>query len=133
MNKTTTPSTQETSTTSEQNTREPTNSKQHGFNLYMLKAKEQYNKGNWDECFYYLENAHILGQKRICEHTLSHVWMLKVGWRKNDIKELLGQLIRTIASPIITPIWVPLGNTGGANVSPLKVMPVRPELKAYFK
>ncbi len=105
---------------------------QEGFDLQMREAKELYKKESWEECFYYLENAHILGQQAPWPHTLSHYWMLKVAWRRKDWKEILGQLLRTAASPIITPIWVPIGNTGGANVSPLKAMAIRKELKHYF-
>lgn len=103
------------------------------FEQHMNKARDLYDEKQWQACFYELENAHVLGQQQIWPHTLSHLWMLKVGWKLNNWKEILGQLLRAAASPFITPIWVPLGNTGGANISPIKPMPLREELKAYFK
>jgi hypothetical protein len=37
-----------------------------------------------------------------------------------------------IASLIFTLFWVPKGNTGGTNISPIKQIPIRKELKKYF-
>ncbi|MBL4568644.1 MAG: DUF3703 domain-containing protein [Flavobacteriaceae bacterium] len=82
--------------------------------------------------FYYFENAHILGQKHLYRHTLSHYWMLVFGIQTKDSKEIIGQFFRIIASILFTFIWVPLGNTGGSNISPIKPVPIRKELRTYF-
>ena len=82
--------------------------------------------------FYHLENAHILGQKHVWRHTLSHYWMFIYGIKTKNIKEIIGQVFRIIASLIFTLIWVPLGNTGGTNISPIKPIPIRKELQKYF-
>ena len=82
--------------------------------------------------FYHLENAHILGQKHIIRHTMSHYWMLVLGIKSRNCKEIIGQVFRIIASLLFTLFWVPKGNTGGTNVSPIKLMPIRKELKKYF-
>ncbi|APZ46273.1 hypothetical protein BW723_08175 [Polaribacter reichenbachii] len=82
--------------------------------------------------FYHLENAHILGQQHLKRHTLSHYWMLVYGLKTKNAKEIIGQITRIIASLLFTKIWVPKGNTGGSNVSPLKTMSIRKELKKYF-
>lgn len=87
---------------------------------------------NYTVSFYHFENAHILGQKHIWKHTLSHYWMLIVGLKTNNTKEIIGQLFRIIASLLFTLIWVPNGNTGGTNVSPIKLIPIRKELQKYF-
>ncbi|MBB6522009.1 DUF3703 domain-containing protein [Pseudoteredinibacter isoporae] len=110
-----------------------TEEKMAAFEQCMQEAQRLFDQQDWQACFYLLENAHVLGQKNIGAHTLSHYWMLRVGWKQRNWKEIWGQLFRMVASPIITPIWVPLGNTGGAGVSAIKPMPLREELKPYFE
>jgi hypothetical protein len=58
--------------------------------------------------------------------------MLKIGFKKRNFKEVLGQVTRIIASILISKIWVPLGNTGGTNVNPLKPMPIPDDLKRFL-
>ncbi|CAM1346299.1 DUF3703 domain-containing protein [Tenacibaculum crassostreae] len=82
--------------------------------------------------FYHFENAHILGQKHWYRHTLSHYWMLIHGIKSKNVKEIFGQITRILASFIFTNIWVPKGNTGGVNISPIKPIPIRKELQKYF-
>ena len=82
--------------------------------------------------FYHFENAHILGQKHVWRHTISHYWMFKFGIKTKKTKEIIGQIFRIIASLLFTLIWVPKGNTGGTNISPIKVIPIRKELQKYF-
>ena len=51
--------------------------------------------------------------------------MLKFGFRQKDTKEVFGQIIRLLVGGWKSFInHVPLGNTGGANVPPLKRMPI---------
>ncbi|MFY9241835.1 MAG: DUF3703 domain-containing protein [Polaribacter sp.] len=100
----------------------------HQLNL----GKEALKNNNFEISFYHLENAHVLGQKHILRHTISHYWMLVFGIKKKSIKEVLGQIVRIVASLLFTFIWVPKGNTGGTNVSPIKILPMRNELKKYF-
>jgi len=99
----------------------------------ILFAKKLYKEGNYIKCFEHLERAHILGQSYVIPHTRSHWWMLKVGIKTINIKEVLGQVMRILASIVFSRIWVPLGNTGGTNVSPFKPMPIPKELKKYLK
>ena len=86
----------------------------------------------FETAFYHLENAHILGQRHLIRHTITHYWMLILGLKSKNSKEIIGQVIRIIASFLFTIIWVPKGNTGGTNVSLNKKMPIRKELKKYF-
>lgn len=99
---------------------------QIGFGKTALKQK------SYSEAFYHFENAHILGQKHLYRHTISHLWLLLYGIKTRDLKEIIGQILRTIASIFFTLVWIPVGNTGGANVSAIKPMPIRNELKKYF-
>lgn len=82
--------------------------------------------------YYHFENAHILGQKHLGRHTLSHYWMFVFGIKTKNSKEIIGQVFRIIASILFTLIWVPKGNTGGTNISPIKPIPIRKELQKYF-
>ncbi|BFM15563.1 hypothetical protein R50073_17460 [Maricurvus nonylphenolicus] len=102
------------------------------FEEEMARAKALYRQQNWDQAFHHLERAHILGQRFVIPHTRSHWWMLKVGWHRRDRQEVTGQVVRILASLVISRIWVPLGNTGGANVSPVKPMPVPADLQALL-
>ena len=82
--------------------------------------------------FYHLENAHILGQKHLYRHTVSHYWMLIWAINSKNNKETFGQLLRVLAAILFTLIWVPKGNTGGSDISPIKPIPIRKELQKYF-
>jgi hypothetical protein len=79
--------------------------------------------------FAHLERAHVLGQASTREHVRVHWRMLVWGWRRRDAREVMGQITRLIGAATKTFIgWVPTGNTGGANVSPVKPMPIDPAL-----
>ena len=99
------------------------------FSLEMDKASHLYEKSEFDSAFVHLERAHILGQSYIIPHTKSHWWMLKIGFKKHNFRDVFGQITRIIASILFSRIWVPLGNTGGTNVNPLKPMPIPEDLK----
>ncbi|AZJ36757.1 DUF3703 domain-containing protein [Tenacibaculum singaporense] len=102
------------------------------FYRQLTLAKKALKSKSFQVSFYHLENAHILGQKHVYRHTLSHYWMLVYGIKTNSSKEIIGQLFRIIASILFTLIWVPTGNTGGTNISAVKPIPIRKELQKYF-
>lgn len=95
-------------------------------------GKEHFVKQELNQAFHYFERAHILSQPHYGRHLLSHYWMLRVGIKRFDFKEIFGQLIRIIASIGSLFGKYPLGNTGGANVSPFKPMPVPDDLKPFL-
>jgi hypothetical protein len=99
------------------------------YNVELDEAIRFYKLNEFTNSFYHLERAHILGQNYIIPHTKSHWWMLKIGIKKHNIKQVFGQLTRIIASVVFSRIWVPSGNTGGSNVNPMKSMPVTEDLK----
>jgi hypothetical protein len=79
--------------------------------------------------FTHLERAHVLGQASTREHVRVHWRMLRWAVRHRDAREFFGQVTRTIGAATKTFIgWVPTGNTGGANVSPVRPMPIDPQL-----
>ena len=85
--------------------------------------------GELDEAFRRFERAHILGQRSTRLHVRAHVGMLRVARRRGDKREIVGQLKRIVAAALFSRIWVPSGNTGGANVSALQRMPIPEDLQ----
>ena len=81
----------------------------------------------------HLERAHILSQAYAGPHVRTHCRMLGFGWRRRDVGELFGQLVRiVVAGPGSWMGRAPLGNTGGANVGILTPMPIPEELRALL-
>lgn len=103
------------------------------FSAEMQLATEYFQAGNLDSAFAHLERAHILGQRDTFRHTWSHWWMFKIGLSRRDAREIRGQTLRMLASLLFSRIWVPVGNTGGANVSPLKPMPIPEDLRELLR
>lgn len=86
-------------------------------------------RGDLDEAFRRLERAHILGQPWAGPHSWTHWMMLRIGWRRRDWREVRGQLLRLAAGGLLSWMgWLPVGNTGGANVSPTKPMSLPDDL-----
>lgn len=81
------------------------------------------------DAFRHLERAHVLGQPSTRQHVRVHWAMLRWALAHRDARETFGQVIRLIGAATKTFIgFVPTGNTGGANVSAVKPMPIDPEL-----
>lgn len=103
------------------------------FDDEMKIARGHYRDKRWKECFSHLERAHVLGQRNAVRHTINHWWMLKVGFRQRNGREILGQIVRITVAGIGSAIGrVPIGNTGGANVKILQVMSIPADLQAIF-
>jgi hypothetical protein len=92
-------------------------------------ALEARTRGDFSNAFAHLERAHILSQRFTGAHVRTHLLMFGLGWRRRDQRELLGQVSRAIAAAVFSRIWIPEGNTGGANVSAFRSMPVPDELR----
>ena len=97
-------------------------------------ARSEQNIGNKAEAFAHLENAHVLGQASTRLHVKVHVQMLLWAVKQGNIGEFFGQLFRIAGAATKTAFGlVPHGNTGGANVSPFKAMPIKPDLNTIIK
>ena len=97
-------------------------------------ARNDQNYGNKAETFAHLENAHVLGQASTRLHVKVHVQMLLWAVKQSNIGEFFGQLFRIAGAATKTVFGlVPHGNTGGANVSPFKAMPIKPNLNTIIK
>jgi hypothetical protein len=88
--------------------------------------------GRHDQVMHHLARAHILSQRHTFAHTYVHWRMFKAGWQDGDRREIAGQLKRMVAAAIFSRIWVPVGNTGLANVSAVRPMPVPEDLRGIL-
>ena len=102
------------------------------FDAEWERARDALRAHDLDAAFARLERAHILGQRATARHVRTHVEMLRIGWRRRDAREVLGQLPRIVAAALFSWLWVPLGNPGGANVGALRSMPVPDDLRAVL-
>ena len=85
-------------------------------------------KGENDRAFNHLENAHVLGQESTYWHVKVHFLMFAWSIRNRNTKEFFGQILRIVGALTKTAIGlVPIGNTGGSNISPFKKLPLKPE------
>lgn len=97
-------------------------------------ADRYFSLNDFELCWYHLERAHILGQPYPCYHTLVHWKMLLFGIKIKDTREVIGQIPRLLVGGIKSFIGkIPIGNTGGANVPPLKTMEISTELKKIIE
>ena len=105
-------------------------------NVYLRinKAKDLIRLRKYEEAFSLLEDAHVLGQRYILPHTIAHIYMLKIGFLQKDIKEIIGQLFRIPTGVLGSMVGIlPIGNTGGSNVSPFKKMEIRDDLQKMLQ
>ncbi len=99
----------------------------------LAEAEKLSAEGDPKGAFRHLERAHVLGQSSTYQHTRVHWLMLKHGLREKDRREVAGQVLRIGGAATKTPLGIyPKGNTGGANVNPLKRMPIEPDLAAIL-
>lgn len=92
--------------------------------------REELGKGNLQVAWRHLERAHILGQSYPYQHSEVHWMMLRFGLMIKSPKEVLGQIPRLLVGGVKSFVGIiPVGNTGGANVPPLRSMEIPEDLK----
>lgn len=97
------------------------------------KATANLQQGHLQQCWLHYERAHILGQRWPLQHSYVHWQMLKFGIKIKSTKEVLGQITRLVFGGVKSFVGtVPIGNTGGANVPPLKPMEIPADLQMIF-
>lgn len=96
-------------------------------------AEKAYLKNELKASWHHLERAHILGQAWPIQHTLVHWRMMVFAFKIKNIKEIIGQIPRLLVGGIKSFVAeIPLGNSGGADVPPLKPMEIPRDLKAIL-
>ncbi|MEX2126199.1 MAG: DUF3703 domain-containing protein [Woeseia sp.] len=100
------------------------------FDNEIALAKVLIAKGELEASFSHLERAHIIGQAFVVPHATSHWLMLRVEFRRRRVMAAFGQTVRIVLGMLGSAVGVvPVGNTGGTDVSMFKRMPVEPELQ----
>jgi hypothetical protein len=103
-------------------------------NAELTLAKAARAQGDTVGEFHHLENAHVLGQRSTWLHVKVHLLMMLWGFRNRSLKEVAGQLFRTVGAATKTAIGlIPDGNTGGANISPFKPLALSKEHAALIE
>eukprot|EP00919_Chromeraceae_sp_WS-2016_P041046 GHVR01097959.1.p1 GENE.GHVR01097959.1~~GHVR01097959.1.p1 ORF type:complete len:118 (+),score=5.10 GHVR01097959.1:136-489(+) len=103
------------------------------FDRELSLSRQAMAHGQRDVAFTHLERAHILGQRHFYPHLLTHWKMLNWGLCQRQPQEVLGQILRLFAViPGSLFGWVPTGNTGGANISAFKTLPLPEDLQAIL-
>lgn len=111
------------------NTKLPEVLKPH-YNKELQSYQQELQSNNFQKAWQHLERAHIIGQSFPYEHSYVHWKMLQFGFRIKNTKEIIGQIPRLLIGGVKSFVGkVPIGNTGGANVPPLKPLPLAPELE----
>ena len=104
------------------------------YRLELESYRSEMSKANLQQAWRQLERAHIIGQPWFVQHTCVHWLMLRFGIKIKNKKEILGQLPRLLVGGIKSFVGkIPTGNTGGANVPPLRVMEIPEELKNMMR
>jgi hypothetical protein len=84
--------------------------------------------------WHHLERAHVLSQPLAAAHIRTHLAMLTYGILARDSREVFGQVIRlALAGPGSLSGRYPAGNTGGAAISALTVLPIPDDLSALLR
>ncbi len=99
------------------------------FEQAMARAAAVERQEDFAQAFTELERAHILGQRWLFRHLRAHWAMLQIARKTGDRREAAGQITRLIGSPFFWLVgWLPKGNPGGANISPVKPVPLQGDL-----
>lgn len=100
--------------------------------LELYKTAMQYKQ--LTEAWGHLEKAHVIGQAYPYEHSLVHWKMLVFGCKIKSLKEVVGQIPRLLVGGVKSFVGtIPVGNTGGANVPPMRSMPIDQEILDMFQ
>ncbi|MDP3848662.1 MAG: DUF3703 domain-containing protein [Pseudomonas sp.] len=87
-------------------------------------------EGKLAAAFTHLERAHVLGQLEVVSHVQVHWLMFKVEVSRRRVMAAVGQLLRIVLGGLGSAVGVvPVGNTGGSDISMFKRLPIAPDLQ----
>lgn len=99
------------------------------FDEAMAGARHCMEAGELDAAFRQLERAHVLGQRHVVPHVRAHWWMLRIAVKRASLAEVYGQAVRIVLGAVGSAVGVvPVGNTGGTDISMFRRLPIEPEL-----
>jgi len=100
------------------------------FEMEIALAKELIARNELERGLAHLERAHVLGQAFVVPHARAHWWMLAVESRRRRPGAAFGQALRIVLGALGSLVGiVPVGNTGGSDVSMFERLPIAPELQ----
>ena len=106
----------------------------NAFDAEMAAAVHAYRQGRFDRSFRHLETAHVLGQRHVLPHVVTHWWMLKIGLQRRSPQEVTGQAARILLGALGSAVGaVPLGNTGGTDIGMFKRLPIDRDLQDLLR
>ena len=106
---------------------------QAAFAAAIAAARRCLAQGAPDAAQAHLERAHVLGQRQVRPHVLSHWLMLRVALQRRRGLAALGQAVRIVLGAAGSAVGVvPVGNTGGSDIGMFRRLPVAPELQALI-
>lgn len=104
------------------------------FKNEMASAERLIRAGHLEQAMWHLERAHVLGQGTVMAHVRSHWGMFRIAFKRHAPGEVVGQVVRIILGALGSAFGiVPVGNTGGTNISMFARLPIDPELAALMK
>jgi hypothetical protein len=103
------------------------------FEAEMAAAERLIQAGRLNRAMRHLERAHVIGQSYVRPHVRSHWSMFRIAVKRNSLADGLGQAVRIILGAFGSAIGVvPIGNTGGTDISMFARVPVDPEIAALI-
>ena len=97
-------------------------------------AENAFQQRHFLQSWQHLERAHILGQPYPYHHSLVHWKMLIFGIKTKNTREIIGQIPRLIFGGVKSFVGeIPVGNTGGSNVPPLRPMQIPDDLQQIIQ
>ena len=100
------------------------------FDQEILRGREFIASGDLERAFHHLERAHVIGQCFVGAHSKIHWLMFTLEVRRRRLSAAIGQAIRLVLGAIGSAIGVvPIGNTGGSDISMFRRLPIAPDLQ----
>ncbi len=101
----------------------------HALQLEIAIARSSLRRGRHERAMRHLERAHILGQRSVRAHVLVHWLMFVVAVARRQPLAAFGQIVRIVLGAFGSAIGVvPVGNTGGSDVSMFAPMEIPADL-----
>lgn len=104
--------------------------RRQAFDREIALGRELIVAGDLERAFQHLERAHVIGQTFVDAHAKAHWLMFTVEIRRRRVAAAFGQAVRIVLGVIGSAVGVvPIGNTGGTDISMFKRLPIAPELQ----
>lgn len=103
------------------------------FETEMTAAEYHIQAGCMKCAMHHLKTAHVLGQNYVLPHVRSHWVMFRIAIKRHSLTDGWGQAIRIVLGALGSAVGVvPIGNTGGTDISLFARLPIEPEMKALL-